>query len=294
MAKGKPFTILVATDGSEEATAAVNAVAVFPWPADARVEGVVVRTTVTTTEIPEYVWADVEKGQAALAEAARKSLARRWPDAKVRVVDGPIVEAIVARADRLGANVIVLGSRGHGAIARLLLGSTSLGVIRHTKRPTLVVRGRARAYTRVVVGMDGSRHARRAVTFIAGLAVPPGGQVTLVRVMERAKLPTLLLLPDSARAAIDAQNAKVDAAESRKATREMEAAAAELRRTGWKVDIVVREGAPLDELLATIKSARAQLLAVGARGHGALEVLLLGSVAEGAVHRAEVPVLVVR
>ena len=46
--------------------------------------------------------------------------------------------------------------------------------------------------------------------------------------------------------------------------------------------------------LAATKTARAQLLAVGARGHGRLERLLLGSVAEGALHRAPVSVLVVR
>ena len=54
------------------------------------------------------------------------------------------------------------------------------------------------------------------------------------------------------------------------------------------------DGAPLQELLAATKTARAQLLAVGARGHGPLERLLLGSVAEGALHRAPVSVLVVR
>ena len=51
-------------------------------------------------------------------------------------------------------------------------------------------------------------------------------------------------------------------------------------------------GRPLEELVAA--STDADVLVVGARGVGAVERLVLGSVAEGAVSRAPVPVLVVR
>lgn len=294
MAAAKAFTILLATDGSEEGNAAVKAVTAFPWPAGARVEGIVVQAPLIAADIPELVWADVERGHAAIADAARKVLARRWPDAQVRVVEGPVVDTIIARSKRIGARVVVLGSRGHGPIARLLLGSTSLGVVRHMRNAALIVRGQPRGVSRVVIGADGSAHSRRAVGFVAGLQVPEGGQVTLVRVMERVTPPSLSLLPEATRAAVVAQGARFAAAEEKKASRETESAAAELRRAGWTVDVVLRTGAPLHELLAATKAARAHLLAVGARGHGRLETLLLGSVAEGAVHRAPVSVLVAR
>jgi nucleotide-binding universal stress UspA family protein len=58
------------------------------------------------------------------------------------------------------------------------------------------------------------------------------------------------------------------------------------------VRIEVLTGRPLEELLAAARGA--DLLVVGARGIGRVEQLLLGSVAEGAVTRAPVPVLVVR
>jgi nucleotide-binding universal stress UspA family protein len=54
----------------------------------------------------------------------------------------------------------------------------------------------------------------------------------------------------------------------------------------------LRTGRPLEQLLAAAKDA--DVLVVGARGIGAVERLFLGSVAEGAVSRAPVPVLVVR
>ena len=294
MAKPKRFAILIAADGSEEATAAVKAVTIFPWPAGIRVHGVVVRTPMPAADIPELVWADVDRGLTAVAEAARKILARRWPDADVRVVDGPTVAAILTRAQRVGARVIVLGSRGHGPIARLLLGSTSLGVVRRMKHAALIARGAPRSFAHVVLGLDGSPHSRRAVTFLAALDVPAGGQVTLVRVLERVALPSLSMLPTATRAAVAAQAAAADAAEETKWRRDATTAASELRRAGWTVNVVLRKGAPLHELLAATKTARASLLTVGARGHGAVERLLLGSVAEGALHRAPVSVLVVR
>jgi nucleotide-binding universal stress UspA family protein len=294
MAKSRSFTLLIATDGSEDGTAAVTAVATFPWPRGARVLGVVVRSSVGVTEMPEFARADIERGLAAVAEDARTILARRWPDAQVRVVDGPTVEAILTQADRAGARVIALGSHGHGAIARLLVGSTSLGVVRRMKHAALVVRGRPGGFARIALGFDGSPSARHAVAFVADLEVPAGGQVTIVRALDRMVLPSLALMPRSTRSALAAQAAAFDAAEEKKARREVETAAAELRRAGWKVDAVLRRGAPLDELLAATKTAGARLLAVGARGHGAVERLLLGSVAEGALHRSPVSVLVVR
>jgi nucleotide-binding universal stress UspA family protein len=58
------------------------------------------------------------------------------------------------------------------------------------------------------------------------------------------------------------------------------------------VRIETRVGRPLEELLAASRDA--DLLVVGARGVGAVERLLLGSVAEGVVARAPGPVLVAR
>ena len=52
-------------------------------------------------------------------------------------------------------------------------------------------------------------------------------------------------------------------------------------------------GSPLHELLAQVKQTGADFVIVGSHGHGALSSLLLGSVAEGMVRKATIPVLVV-
>jgi len=52
---------------------------------------------------------------------------------------GPIWEAIVDTADEHDAAAIVLGSRGITGVKNVLLGSVSEGVVRHARRPALVI-----------------------------------------------------------------------------------------------------------------------------------------------------------
>jgi nucleotide-binding universal stress UspA family protein len=55
------------------------------------------------------------------------------------LVQGSTPETIVREADRLAADVIVLGSHGHGALHRALLGSVSEHVLHHATRPLLIL-----------------------------------------------------------------------------------------------------------------------------------------------------------
>ena len=70
--------------------------------------------------------------------------------------------------------------------------------------------------------------------------------------------------------------------------------ATELRHIGWHSRTMLVHGEPLRDLLGAVAATRAQLLVIVARGTSGVRYLLLGSVAEGAVNRSPVPVLVAR
>jgi nucleotide-binding universal stress UspA family protein len=287
----REFPVLVATDGSPQARAAVEAATVFPWPRGSTGHGLVARATSALAEASPAVWEALSEAGRAEARRAERQLRRRWRDAEAVVTDAPPVPGILARARQLRARVIVLGSRGLGAVGRLLLGSVSRAVVHQAPCAVLVVRGSLRAPRRLLIGVDGSRHARRAVAFVGALTPPRGGEARLLRVVEPVRLPSTALLPSRVRAAVIREAADLERERVAAAQRQLETARARLARAGWRVRIEVQTGPPLENLLSAARGA--DVLVVGARGVGTVERLLIGSVAEGAVTRAPVPVLIV-
>ncbi|MFI5325458.1 MAG: universal stress protein [Candidatus Rokuibacteriota bacterium] len=149
-------------------------------------------------------------------------------------------------------------------------------------------------FRRVVLGMDGSAHSRRAVAFLTRMKPPRGGRVTVVRVVEPVRVPSMPLVPSAMRAQIAGQAEAANRSLAAGARRQVEAAAATLARAGWRTRAVARSGVPLAELLAAVRAERADVLVLGARGAGAVTHFLLGSVAEAALKQAPVEVLIVK
>ena len=152
----------------------------------------------------------------------------------------------------------------------------------------------ASGYHRIVVGVDGSPHSRRAVALVARLAPPPGGRVTCVRVIEAVRLPSMPFVPARMRAQLATQAAAMDRSRRAMARRQLEAAVGALAKAGWRARGVVRAGLALPELLTAVRAERADLLVLGARGAGAVRHFLLGSVVDAALRRSPVAVLVAR
>jgi nucleotide-binding universal stress UspA family protein len=75
------------------------------------------------------------------AEAER--LRSKGLDVTALLLQGPIVETLLAEAERLGADVMIVGSHGHGALYDLVVGSVSQGLLKDSTVPVLVVPVRA-------------------------------------------------------------------------------------------------------------------------------------------------------
>jgi len=61
------------------------------------------------------------------------------PDATCQIAEGSPLHALLDFTKEIGADLVVLGSHGHGAIASLLLGSVAEGMVRKATVPTLIV-----------------------------------------------------------------------------------------------------------------------------------------------------------
>lgn len=291
MAASREFRVLVASDGSLPATAAVVTASSWPWPKPTRLSGIVVEN------VPVDGRAQLRAAEAQAAEAVRasveKALKRRWPEARVSRYAGDATATIVTQARRTRANLIVMGWRGHGSMRRLLVGSVSRGVVRQAACSVLVVRRASRELRRVVIGYDGSANSRRAIQFLSRL-FPGAGTVTVVMAVQLVSVPSRTMISAAATGTIQEARARENRGRLRQARRVVDAAAKPLRDAGWKVEYVVAEKPPLDALLAACAAKNADVLAVGATGATGLRGLIVGSVAQGALDRSRTPVLIVR
>lgn len=143
--------ILVAVDGSTHSDAAVEEVARLPWPAGSEIKviSVIELPILSLAEFP--AWPDYldeidrvlsERAKAAV-EAALSTLRAgegKNPGLASEIIHGSAKEIIIDHAKQWGADLIVIGSRGLGALDRFLLGSVSSAVVHHAPCSVEVVR----------------------------------------------------------------------------------------------------------------------------------------------------------
>lgn len=77
--------------------------------------------------------------QRVLLEEAAEALRRDGFDVTALAVQGPIADTLLKEADKIGADVILMGTRAHGKLHEWLMGSTSKGVIHKSTRPVLLI-----------------------------------------------------------------------------------------------------------------------------------------------------------
>jgi nucleotide-binding universal stress UspA family protein len=281
-----PGRILLATDGSEDAELAGRAAA-----------SISVETGVELHLV--HAWQSVPHPFIEAAhyerEAARilEEQAERVADAgaavrEAHLVMGPPVDAILDLCEEIGADLIVVGSKGHGTLGRLILGSVSEGAVHHATCPVLVLRGGEDAWPpeRVVIGDDGSEAAKKAGELAASLGELFGARCALVRAYPK--------LPEADRAGRALDPRAVDDAQ-RRAEHNLHERAEELGRLlarRPRIGIAAGDAAvALLEEAGEGDEARA-IIAVGSRGLGAARRLRLGSVSTKVLRAAKGPVLV--
>ena len=189
--------IMVAIDGSDGSRAAIDEAVELAGPLGAHITFASVRKAPSSLlGTPNYecrLARDLGVARATV-DSALKQAREAGVEARGEVLEGNAVDEILSFADNCGADLIVMGSRGHGALAGALLGSVSSGVVQHANVPVLVAKQapRASAASRLANGpgnrghrpadrrgvrdgsCDGAGRDSRLLPRLAGRALAPG------------------------------------------------------------------------------------------------------------------------
>ncbi|MFE1383293.1 universal stress protein [Streptomyces sp. NPDC058740] len=275
--------VVVGVDGSEASLAAVE------WAAEEAVRhGLPLRIVhASLWERYEGVDADVDEERPSGPALAEDVVAAAAERARLRAPDLPVATDVLPE-DPSGAllregreaTLLVVGSRGRGTLADLLLGSVSLGVAARSHCPVVVVRGDRHAleglHGRVLLGVGEHDADSPAVRFAFREAAARSAELDAVRVWRRPH-------PGGGAGQRGERQASAELAEA------LSAPARE--HPGVRLRTSTLEGHAHKEL--TGRSAAADLLVVGARRRDGAVGLELGRVAHRALHHAVCPVAVV-
>jgi nucleotide-binding universal stress UspA family protein len=303
--------ILLATDGSESARAAVGFLDRFPLPKDSELTLLTVidrqmfreEEAKGLSEERRRSLKDTEKvarqeGEQLLAsEAARLRKAGWGGSTELRL--GHPAEEIVHVAERIDADLVIVGSHGRTGMKRFLLGSVSDHVLEYAPCSVLIVKAlpmadvvpgpvpdsRERRF-RVLLAFDDSQPARKAAELCAALPLGEEVEVTAVSV-----LPLVTLYRQDIR-----QRLSWVWHEKKKAARAaLEWVTKEVRWATPHVSAELRESADVShEILDVATEMNSDLIMLGHKGKGAIEKFLLGSVTTRVAHHAHCSVLAVR
>jgi len=208
----------------------------------------------------------------------------------IECTEGPVAEVLLKSAERVSADLLVIGSHGRGVIKRLLLGSVADALLKNASMPVFVVHprdGQRRIEFRTaLVGVDFSDPARRAAEFSLRLLERHADSRLLL--LAATQLPVAFVGPDAPAMAI------VEATEVSDSARDgVRRLTQELGGHGLAVEGLVCPGAPSEAILDTAEERRADIVAVGSQKRSGAARILLGSAAMDVVHHAVCPVLVV-
>ena len=202
------------------------------------------------------------------------------------VDEGIAPDSILSFAQEQKSDLIVMGTHGLRGFDRLMLGSVTERVMRRAICPVLVVRepprdlaaaGQEQHYThrlnRILACTDFSEDSERALDYAISAAAEYDAELTLLHVLEKVPSP-----------------AKTERAIA-EATEQLDKLIPPEKRKPLKVKTVVRIGKPYQQIIQFAGEAQTDLMTMGVRGRGALDIAVFGSTTYRAMQLGPCPVL---
>lgn len=290
---GTPSTILVATDFSEHARRAFDAALALAERAGASLHLLHALEVPLPIFEPYAVAVPAEFiGQA--RKAAQERLDALLEEVRGRGVEGsaqlgevPAGPAVAARARELGADLVVVGTRGHTGLRHVLLGSVAERTVKEAPCSVLTVKEGGDAVTpkTIVVAVDFSEGGGQALAEAGDLAARAGSKLHLVHALD-------LRIPLVTPYEVTVPDAWFDSA-LENAGRKLEKLAQGLPQ-GVETTHEVRSEPPHEAICGAAEERGADLIVTGSRGLTGLKHVVLGSVAERTLRHAPCSVLTVR
>jgi len=292
--------ILVAIDSSPSSQRLLEEAAVRPWPTAASFSVIHVVDFARFARLPALI-EDAKRQGERIVKAGVEKLSLSGHKALAEVIMGFPRTRISEYAKEWRADLILIGSHGHSAIGRFLLGSVAQGILRTAPYSVEIVRPGASGLPsshpmKVLLASDGSDSSVGAAHSIAKRPWPAGTIVKILSVEELMIFENQLTASSlsSVYPASLIQELVQDARD--RASSAVEVAKAILLRAGMTAvsDPAAPVGEPRGVILDAAKSWQADMIVLGSHGRRGLDRLFLGSVSEAVAIHAHCSVEVIR
>lgn len=215
------------------------------------------------------------------------------------VLSGDPVERLLRISERDPDAVIVMATHGRSGVVRALLGSVADKVVRGASGPVVLVRptNETRSLTFelpvILVALDGSEFAQRALPHAMDIAKRCGAKVHLVRVVESLWTLAYPTSPYDGATPDPYVIQELDEQLTADATAYLTDVAARLRAEGAQVTWNVATGRPVDEISVAAHAVNAGLIVTTTHGRGGVSRMFQGSTATGLMAHSTVPLMII-